>query len=140
MADSVARADSPFGRAGALASGFDGVPWPQFWRSLPALVVPQVPGLERPLESAAGWSAVASPFSGGPHLGWSLVQHGRGISITAPDGALWYEGCPLLTRDWRRAAAAQGAVLLISGPFARIDQFAPAASAGRLLVLLVTAR
>ncbi|WP_037599510.1 hypothetical protein [Streptacidiphilus rugosus] len=140
MTEPEMRGSTSFGRTRALASGFDGVPWPQFWRDLPALVVPQVPGPERPIEPAAGWSTTAFLPNASPKAGWSLVQHGRGISVTAPDGATWYEGYPLLTRDWRRAAAALRTVLLISGPFTRIDQFATAAAAGTLQVLLVPAR
>ena len=140
MTESVIRSEGLPGRTRALATGFDGVPWPQFWRSIPALVVPQIPGVQRPIDPGAGWSASTKQLSAAPHPGWTLLQRERGISIAAPDGALWYSGCPLLTRDWRRAARTQQVVLLISGPFAQIDEFTAAASAGALRVLRVAVR
>jgi hypothetical protein len=136
MTDSSA----PSLRRSALTSGFDGVPWPEFWRGHPTLVVPQPPGFHRPIDPAAGWSRPHGPLGGDIRPGWLLAWNGRGISITTQDGALWYEGFPLLTRDWRRAAAARRTVLLISGPFAHIAEFAPAASAGALQMLLIAVR
>jgi hypothetical protein len=136
----VTDSSAPSLRRSALTSGFDGVPWPEFWRGRPTLVIPQLPDLHRPIDPAAGWSRPPRLLGGEVQPGWLLDQCGRGISITAPDGALWYEGYPLLARDWRRAATAQRAVLLISGPFAHIAEFAPAASTGALQVLLIAVR
>jgi hypothetical protein len=122
-----------------LDSGYDGVPWPEWLHHRPALVVPQLPEIHRPIEAGHGWSASAVDSDARPHPGWALALEGRQTTITGPDGQ-WFRGRPLLTRDWFRAARAQRGVLLISGPFARIDQFAAAASTGALRLLLVAVR
>lgn len=136
----MAGSPAPTARANALASGFDGMPWPEVLRGRPALVVPQLPGTQRPTYPEAGWSSSPDVLETEPQAGWALVQRGGGIVITAPGEVVWFFGYPLLTREWRRAATAQGSVILVSGPFATIDQFGPVARAGSLKVLLVTAR
>jgi hypothetical protein len=134
MTDSLASVSL---RARARVSGFDGVPWAEYWRNRPALVVPQAPGFPMRMDPTMGWSRSLDPSETVPSPGWKLVLTGEVVTITSPDGVPWYQGCPLLTRDWRRAATAQRRALLISGPFARIDEFMCAASAGTLGVLLV---
>ena len=124
----------------AALSGYDGVPWPEFLRGRPALVVPQVPGLPRPLDPAVGWTRSLEEAIGQVQPDWMLVLTGRRLTVTGPGRMPWFEGHPLLTRDWMRAAGAQQQVLLISGPFARIDQFRAAAMGDDLRVLLVPTR
>jgi hypothetical protein len=119
-------------------SGYDAVPWPEWLHNRPALVVPQLPGLARPIGPAEGWSASPVDAAARPRPGWRLSFTGRQVVVVAPSSnAPWFEGCPLLTREWRRAATAQRAALLISGPFPSVDRFADAARAGALRLLLI---
>ncbi|WP_037599512.1 hypothetical protein [Streptacidiphilus rugosus] len=119
-------------------TGYDGVPWPEFLRSRPALVVPQPPGLIRVLNPGQGWSSSPQAATGPVHPDWQLALTGR--RLTGPGPGPWYDGNPLLTRDWIRAARAQHQVLLVSGQFTSIDQFAAAAAGGALQLLHVRVR
>jgi hypothetical protein len=65
---------------------------------------------------------------------------GRQLTVTGPGDALWFDGHPLLTRDWIRAATHQHQVLLVTGPFPTIDDFRAAGAAGALQLLLVGVR
>lgn len=126
--------------ASVRASGHDAVPWPEWLRGHPALVIPQVPGLPRPVDPGAGWTDSPQEAAGQPHPGWQLTLNNRRLTITGPDTAPWYDGYPLLTREWMRAAVAQRQALLVTGAFAHIDEFAAAAANRALRLLLVAVR
>jgi hypothetical protein len=138
MTEAAVRLAGP--HAEARLTGRDGMPWPEFWRGLPALVVPQLPGLLRPLDPAHGWSGDPQTAAGPVHPHWLLTLTGRQLTITGPGPLTWFDGHPLLTREWMRAARARHQVLLISGPFPSIDQFAATAAGGALQLLLLGVR
>jgi len=125
----------------ARTSGWDGMPWPEMINGRPVLVVPQAPDYVRWVDPADGWSAGQQEALIDPPPGWSAELEGQHMTITRPSGAVWFKGGPLpLTREWRRAAALHRALLLITGPFATIAEFRPAASAGALCVLVIPLR
>ncbi|MEY9961532.1 hypothetical protein [Streptacidiphilus sp. MAP5-52] len=126
--------------ASVRESGYDGVPWPEWLHGSPALVVPQLPDLPRPIEPAAGWTDSPQEASGHVHPDWQMTLTGRQLTITGPGSAVWFAGYPLLARDWIRAAVVRHQVLLVSGAFASIDQFRGAAQARALRLLLVGVR
>jgi hypothetical protein len=126
--------------ASVRASGRDGVPWPEWLRGRPALVIPQVPGLPRPIDPAAGWTHSPREAADQPHPDWQLTLNNRQLTITGPGAEPWYDGHPLLTREWMRAAVAQEQALLVTGAFAHIGEFSAAAATGALQLLLVAVR
>ncbi|MFF6852765.1 hypothetical protein [Streptomyces antimycoticus] len=118
-------------------SRFDGAPWPEYVHGRPALVVPQVPGLARPVLPGDGWS---DEIPAEPHPGWELVLDGQHVTITRPDGTEWFEGLLFLTRLWSRAVRTRGNVVLIAGAFAHLGEFHAAGEAGALRLVVVRVR
>ena len=130
---------SPVTSPSAL-SGWDGLPWAEYWQDQPALIVPRTAlGLQQRLDGEAGWSTARKDALAAPRPDWSVAVElsERLLTVTDPSGGIWFQGTLLLTLEWVRAVYARGRLLLIAGEFDDIGQFQAAAGAGRLQLLVV---
>lgn len=150
-------------RMDVIRSGYDGRPWPALAQHTirpgdrtvsDELALPGTDLVARPAPCAALWLPREAGVSGRPvlagdgwadpeeaelQLGWSAVLDGCMLTVNRPGEDLcpWFEGELLVTRDWRRAAARQGALLLISGPFANVTEVAAATRELRAVIIPV---
>ena len=115
-------------------TGFDGRPWPELWDGTPALVLPAGAVAPGPLPAADGWSDNPAALAR-PAPGWSATLDDQHITITAPDGSLWFDGAVALTRHWRRAAHHHGQAVLVTGPFTHPGELHRTAAHGGLRAL-----
>ncbi|SDS50989.1 hypothetical protein SAMN05216371_0068 [Streptomyces sp. TLI_053] len=118
--------------------GLCGLPWPELLPDRrPVLVAPEHP--DRPLVLEDGWTD-RDTLTAGPQPGWSAVLAGMRLTIKRPGGENWFDGEIAGTREWRRRIHSQRTLLLITGPFAGVFDFHPAAAAGQLFLLTTAVR
>ncbi|MFD5433491.1 hypothetical protein ACFWJ4_15230 [Kitasatospora sp. NPDC127067] len=75
-----------------------------------------------------------------PAPGWTAIANRPDLTVRRPDSGAWFEGQVTAGREWWRALRTYEVLLLVTGPFAGVFDFRPAAAAGNLALLAVRAR
>ncbi|RAJ32818.1 hypothetical protein K353_05816 [Kitasatospora sp. SolWspMP-SS2h] len=122
-------------------SGLRGRPWPELMPDgRAALVLPAAP--DRPVFAGDGWAdrTTGLGLAAGPRPGWSAVLDDYRLTLHRPGATVWFDGEVGADRHWRRRLRDHRTLLLVTGPFTGVFDFRPAAEAGRLFLLTVSAR